>query len=197
MPTFIEEVRKEQIIETALSIIEERDDAAVSIGDIARKVGVSKGVITYYFKTKDVLIRHVIIRIIETAAAAILEEVEKKKTCRQKITAYVETLIKYWVKNRRDYQTILQLWSSITSPEERDKFNRNIVRATITYVSGLLREGNRAGEFHVTDIKETALAIQSSIDGVLVFWIFDDSVASIGKVTRKLLKNIDAMLGTE
>lgn len=194
MPTFIETARKAQIVEAALALIDEKGNAAISIGDISRKTGISKGNIAYYFKTKDEIIRHVLIKIVQQTATEITSKVEKKKSCREQITTYVSVLLKYWIKKRHGYECMIQLVFDLSRSEEKMKFNTNMLRGTVGYIHGVLEKGNQTGEFSVDDTKETAVMIHSFIDGVLLYWIMDDHLCNFNKVIKKVEKYVDSLL---
>ena len=54
------EERKQEIMEAAMMLFEEKGIQKTSISDIARKLNVAKGLIYYYFRSKDELIAYVI-----------------------------------------------------------------------------------------------------------------------------------------
>lgn len=194
MPTFIEEARKEQIIGAALELIDQKGNAAISIGDISRKTGISKGNIAYYFKTKNEIIRHVLIKIIQQTAIEITSKVEKKKSYREQISTYVSVLLEYWIKKRHGYECMIQLVFDLSKSEVKEKFNTNMLRATVGYIEDLLEKGNQAGEFSISDTRETALLIHSLIDGVLLYRIMDDRLCNYKKVIKKVRNYVDSLL---
>src|SRR5262245_15134882 len=46
-------IRKEQIVEAAVSVIAEQGIQNLSLSEIEKKVGMSRGQLTYYFKAKE------------------------------------------------------------------------------------------------------------------------------------------------
>ena len=54
------EVRKKEIIDVAMALFEENGIMKTSMNDIAKKMDVAKGLLYYYFKSKDELISEVI-----------------------------------------------------------------------------------------------------------------------------------------
>ena len=58
-PSFIEQARRAQIVECAIETIADLGFAQASLAQIAKRAGVSTGVISYYFAGKDELIREV------------------------------------------------------------------------------------------------------------------------------------------
>lgn len=53
-------VRKQEILETAMQIFEEKGIQKTSMSDIANKAGVAKGLLYYYFASKEALLNEVI-----------------------------------------------------------------------------------------------------------------------------------------
>src|SRR5437868_14750695 len=59
-PTFTEAARRTQIIECAIETLATLGYAQASLAQIAKRAGISKGVIVYYFSSKGVLFEQVI-----------------------------------------------------------------------------------------------------------------------------------------
>jgi TetR/AcrR family fatty acid metabolism transcriptional regulator len=65
--SFIEAARRAQIIECTIETIASLGHAQASLAQIAARAGISKGVISYYFGSKDALIDQVVAEIYEAA----------------------------------------------------------------------------------------------------------------------------------
>ena len=74
--SFIENARRAQIIECAINAIAELGYANASLAEIAKRAGVSKGVISYHFDGKRELMQQVINTVIEKAAAVMLPRID-------------------------------------------------------------------------------------------------------------------------
>jgi TetR/AcrR family fatty acid metabolism transcriptional regulator len=59
-PTFTETARRAQILRCAIEAIAESGYGRASLAEIARRAGVSKGVVSYYFASKDELLAQVV-----------------------------------------------------------------------------------------------------------------------------------------
>ena len=59
-PTFIEEARRRQIVETGIQTIASQGFSHASLAEIARKAGISKGVISYHFAGKEALVDEIL-----------------------------------------------------------------------------------------------------------------------------------------
>jgi AcrR family transcriptional regulator len=58
-------IRREQIVEAAVGIIAERGIQHLSLSEIETRVGMSRGQLTYYFKTKEAILLSVFDRLVE------------------------------------------------------------------------------------------------------------------------------------
>ena len=58
--TFTQVKRRDQLVECAIDAIVELGFQRASVAEVARRAGVSKGVVTYHFPAKEELIRAVV-----------------------------------------------------------------------------------------------------------------------------------------
>src|SRR5437016_9319851 len=58
-------IRREQIVEAAVAIIADRGLQHLSLSEIENKVGMSRGQLTYYFKTKEAILLAVFNRLLD------------------------------------------------------------------------------------------------------------------------------------
>jgi AcrR family transcriptional regulator len=61
----IASIRREQIVEAAVAIIAERGLPRLSLSEIENRIGMSRGQLTYYFKTKEAILLAVFDRLVE------------------------------------------------------------------------------------------------------------------------------------
>ena len=92
-PSFIETARRAQIIECAIDAIAELGFAQASLAQIAKRAGVSTGVILYYFAGKDDLIREVIAHVYATGRALIEPQVDAQTTARAALRRFIEASV--------------------------------------------------------------------------------------------------------
>ncbi|WP_158574080.1 TetR/AcrR family transcriptional regulator [Streptomyces triticagri] len=59
-PTFTETARRAQIVQAAITTVNELGYPRASLAEIARRAGVAKSAIVYYFASKDMLLLHVV-----------------------------------------------------------------------------------------------------------------------------------------
>jgi TetR/AcrR family transcriptional regulator, cholesterol catabolism regulator len=150
--------REEQLIEVAARIFHEQGYEAASLQEIADEVGLLKGSLYYYIKTKEDLLWAIVMRP-HVAAMALVDECSKMdapptERLRWFVASYASMLAKDKI-----FVTVYLSELDRLSPErltiirrERDRF--------ITFMVDLIEEGQRAGVFRTGGNSEVlALAI--------------------------------------
>src|SRR5471032_3229332 len=94
-PSFIEVARRAQIIECAIDAIAELGFAQASLAQIAKRAGVSTGVISYYFAGKDALIREVGSHVFTTGRGSIEPLVQQQSDARSALRTFIEASVTY------------------------------------------------------------------------------------------------------
>jgi AcrR family transcriptional regulator len=100
--TFIENARRQQIVDAAIDTIAEVGFAQASLARIAARIGISKGVISYHFAGKDDLIRQIVIEVVEAGRAYILPRVFAEPTGPARLRAYIESNLAF-MRDHRNY----------------------------------------------------------------------------------------------
>src|SRR5580698_1320640 len=107
--TFTETARRQQIVAAAIDTIADVGYAQASLGRIAERIGVSKGVISYHFAGKDDLIRQVVIEIFEAARAYIIPRVFAESTGPARLRTYIETNLAFMREHRNSMVAIIDI----------------------------------------------------------------------------------------
>src|SRR5579884_1596487 len=94
-PTFTEAARRAQLIECAIETIAQLGYAQASLAQIAKRAGISKSVITYYFSSKEELIKQVVKAILTDAASSIGPTIAAQPTARLRLHAYIQAHVDY------------------------------------------------------------------------------------------------------
>src|SRR6516225_5083408 len=88
--SFVEAARRAQIIDCAIDTIAELGFAKASVDQIARRVGVSKGVITYHFPNKEEIVDAIIEKAVSAGRAYIESHLEFMDAHRKLLIALLE-----------------------------------------------------------------------------------------------------------
>ena len=174
------DLRRDHMLRCALEVIAERGFPETRIADVADRAGTSPALVIYYFKTKDSLLTEAMrfaedswydlgarrMGVIDSAAER-LEEIVAM-TCLPQADAELPDSWALW----------LDLWAqSVRHPEVarvREEFDAHW-RDTI---AGVVRDGQRSGEFTDVDAGDFAISLSALLDGLAIQIALDDPVVS-------------------
>jgi len=165
--TFTSTARRAQFVAAAIDTIAEVGYARASLGRIAERVGVSKGVISYHFAGKDELVREVIADIAAKGAAFICERATAETTAPGWLRAWIESNLEFMAVHRSEMMAFFE----ITVGSRGDPAVSAAVAALPAGVAAALQEllaaGQASGEFRADfDPQAVATAILAVVDAV-------------------------------
>ena len=165
---------KVHLIRTTYDLIGEKG-LRVSLEEIAAKAEVSKGILLYYFKTKENLVLSTMEWVLSEVAERIRSALLRARTPEGKIRAMVDVIFLSPESNRWFYLAYLEL---IGQASRSQRFGR--LSATFrSIVNGLYAEVVRFGveqrRFYVQDVDEAALGMRALIDGLFLEWLQEEN----------------------
>jgi AcrR family transcriptional regulator len=165
------ELRRHQILATALEVIAERGYLETRIADIAKRAGISNGLVMYYFPTKVELL----IASDRWAEDLWHEEMQEALVDAATATDRLEGLIGIFIVGgptpmlQMDWSLRLDLWSQATRDPQIDHVHRENDcrwRATLTSV---IEDGIASKEFAlIGSLDNTVIALAAMFDGFAV-----------------------------
>jgi AcrR family transcriptional regulator len=188
-PSFIEEARRRQIVETAIRTIANRGYSQASLAEIAREAGISKGVISYHFEGKVELVQEILSRLLREPAEFIKRRVDARERAMDKLRAYVTANFEFMKTHRDHYLALVGLWESRDS-DTANRFSAEAYEPSRAYLSRILEAGEQAGEFRRLNHATVASVIQAAIDGVMLQWVFDDKALDLDTCRDQILEMV-------
>ncbi len=190
-PTLIEEVRRRQIVDTAIRTIATRGFANTTLNDIAEEAGVSTGVITYHFRNKDDLIEESIKKLFEAPNEYVIGRVNERGSYSDKLRTYIESTIRFMMDNRDHSVALIYSFSSISSQEERQRVIARHHAKIRKFLAKILQGGQEAGEFGKFDAALLAQVIFGGLEGLLTQWVLDPSAMDLERSSRELISMVE------
>lgn len=172
----VSEARKDQILDAATEIFNQKGFQQARMDDIAEESQLSKGALYWYFKSKD----EIIIAILDRLFQHEFKDLEKLRAERLSAT---ESL---WIFTERVIQDMnrmlgmipiayefiaLAFRSRVVQEAMRRYFNRYL-----TILVPLIERGIENGEFRAVDPTEVALAAGAIFEGTVLLWVYDRSL---------------------
>lgn len=192
--TLIEEVRRKQIIDTAIQAIAQEGFAQTTIAEIAKRAGVSTGVITYHFKNKDDLLEQCVRKLFESPNAYVIEKVDTQHTYTQKLKTFIEANIEFMLKNRSHSTAMVSSFGAFNSETARHRILARQYTKIRKYLTRILEGGKSKGEFRDFPTETMAQLIFGTLEGLMNQWVLSEkeidlplcSETLIDMVTREL-----------
>jgi TetR/AcrR family transcriptional regulator, fatty acid metabolism regulator protein len=166
--TFTETARRAQIVAAAVDTLAELGYAQTSLARIAERIGVSKGVISYHFASKEELLQAVFADVLARAGAYVRPRVEAESTARGMLRAMIESNVDFMGEYRRDMVALFEV--AVNTRRADSSPNPAVAemsRETASATTRLLASCQATGEFRADfDPRAMAIAIRAAIDAV-------------------------------
>ena len=143
------EERRNEIIETAGKLFEEKGYAQTQVQDIVNEIGVAKGLFYYYFKSKDEVMEELADRYADAIIDAVNKLIDKDISTFDKINRIFQIFIDSAEKKFGIFMGILNVKNGKT--HERIFFN--VGKKMVPLVTELILSGNDNGECNCSDPK--------------------------------------------
>lgn len=143
------EERRNEIIETAGKLFEEKGYEQTQVQDIVNEIGVAKGLFYYYFKSKDEVMEELADRYADAIIDAVNKLIDKDISTFDKIHCIFQIFIDSAEKKFGIFMGILNVKNGIT--HERIFFN--VGKKMVPLVTELILSGNDNGECNCSDPK--------------------------------------------
>ena len=141
------EERRNEIIETAGKLFEEKGYEQTQVQDIVNEIGVAKGLFYYYFKSKDEVMEELADRYADAIIDAVNKLIDKDIATFDKINRIFQIFIDSAEKKFGIFMGILNVKNGIT--HERIFFN--VGKKMVPLVTELILSGNDNGECNCSD----------------------------------------------
>lgn len=189
----LERRRKAQILETACRLLESDSHRALTLERVAREAGVSKGMVTYYFRNKDQLISEAIELWLERQHQALEAIVRSDAPLAERVKLLIQTALPSRSQLEREIQLQAEVWSfAKQAPQAREAIQQSYLgfrRAC----ERMLEVGVAEGYVTAPDARWLYLLLHALIDGVAVQLVVDESL-DIAEVRQRVFLLVDSLL---
>jgi AcrR family transcriptional regulator len=196
-PASAADLRREQLLEAALSVISERGFADTRIADVAVRADISPALVIYYFATRDQLLTEAIRLSEDRWYAEGTARIAAIKTAAKRLEELIamSCLPDTETDDQVSWVIWLDMWTQAARHPEvaavRQEFDDHW-RRTIT---DLVLEGQRDGEFATVDANDFAITLSSLLDGFAVQSALEDPVVNHERAFRLSMQYAAGQLG--
>lgn len=159
--SFIEKARRTQLIACTIETIATLGYGKASLSQIAQRAGVSKGVISYHFKSKDELIEQTAAAIFDAFGAFMGPQIEAEATPRKKLEVIIRSNLAFMQQHRQHLVALLEILSNARPlPTAMAETHQR----SLCDLEGFFRWGQEKGEFRAFSPSVMALVVRNAID---------------------------------
>jgi TetR/AcrR family fatty acid metabolism transcriptional regulator len=174
--TFTEAARRAQLIECAIETIATLGYAQTSLAHIAKRAGISKSMITYYFATKEELIEQVVKDTIKAAGSLIGPQIEASPTATTKLQTYLRSHLAYIAAHRMQMAALIDIVLNVRTKEGQLRYRPGSEQPQLQALEAMLRKGQAEGSLRDFDPHVMALSIRGAIDAAGRFFVADPTL---------------------
>ena len=193
----VADVRRDQMLSAAATLIAERGFSDTRIADVAERVGASPALVIYYFGTKDSLLTEAL-RWSERSFYAAAEEMLKST---ENLRDRLEVLLDWnLVADKQqdvagDWGLWFDLWAQAFRHPEVKKDRAELDAQWRDLIARVVQDGIDHGEIQKVDVHEFAVMWSSLLDGLVIQVSLDDPVVTAPLARRIALELADRELG--
>lgn len=160
----IEEIRRERIVEATVAVIAEMGYAKASLARIAKRAGISKGLISYHFRDKDDLMEQTLRTTYAAIVSAVIEAVDVTAPAPEILRAAVLYAAEYGQVHRHRFRALDQIVHNLRDADGRSRLTLADYEDRYSQLENLFRRGQAEGTFRTFDTRVMAVTYQSAMD---------------------------------
>ncbi len=193
-PTFTEAARRTQIIECAIETLATLGYAQASLAQIAKRAGISKGVIVYYFSSKEELFEQVIQAIYTEGARFLGPPIAVQPTATLMLRTYIQTNVEYIGTHRLQMLAIREIVLNFRPADGKLRSVLLKESSILDAIEAILRKGQQDGKFRAFDLQVMAITIRQAIDVVPRLLVVSEGVFLSEELASRLIIGVGMSL---
>jgi AcrR family transcriptional regulator len=166
-----EEERRLTLLKAAFREVAEKGFADVTLDDIARRAGVSKGVTLYYISSKEDLFRRLFGWLVDSIHARMREAVSERSDPVEKLRALVAITFPSPSKNRAFFRAFVDFCGLAARREGFREVTERFYRGCREIDGAIVEDGIRRGIFARREAASAASTVRAIFDGLMMQWL--------------------------
>lgn len=171
--------RKEEIIKAASNLFSQKSYHDVTMDQIAAEVGVAKGTIYLYFKSKENLYLGILEHTFETIESILEREIAKEDPAPQKLKKILRLIFQFYFQNMDVLRILTRDETRLI--REHFEFTEHWRHRRIKLYRKVLEKGIKEGSFRSANTELMALIIFGLVGSVMFFYPTDKNAGEIAE----------------
>ncbi len=179
-----EDQRREELIKATYFEVAEKGYSAVTLQDIAKRAGVSKGATLYYFATKEDLFLGALEWMVEHIHEKLHAAVKAVSDPVEKVRVMLNTVFCGAQEARQFFLAYSDFVSIGTRNKRFHDLNARFYQGCFQHDREIVEAGVQAGIFRPVNLEDACSMMRALVDGLMMQWFFS-SEATFGDYHRR------------
>lgn len=162
--SFIEEARRGQIVAATIGTIAEIGYAKASFVQIARRAGISPGLITYHFAKREELMKQVMLTVHSSMDQALTARTEDSESYCAALRGLIEGFVHYCAEHPSELIAIAQIAAAARDAEAARTWSEEQNASALAELEDMFREGQECGEFREFSPRVMAVTVMAAME---------------------------------
>jgi AcrR family transcriptional regulator len=184
----VSDERKDQILNAAEQVINQKGLDRTRMDDIAEQTGLSKGTLYLYFKSKDDLIIAILDRIFQGVFKQMDARKSNQLSAAEAISQFTEEAIRDYKYMLRILPVAYEFLALAFRNKTVQKALKQYIRVYMEVLVPIIQRGIDMGEFRHVDAQEVAIAAGAIYEGTVLLWVYDSSLVDLEKHIRSSIR---------
>ncbi len=167
-----EDQRREELIKATYYEVAEKGYSAVTLQDIARRAGVSKGSTLYYFATKEDLFLGALEWMVQQFDVRSGEAIAKVEDPIEQVKTLIGTIFANAQESRQFFLAYTDFVSIGTRNKRFHDLNAKFYDGCCGHNRTVIEAGIKTGVFRPVNIDEASAMMRALVDGLMLQWFF-------------------------
>lgn len=159
--------RREEVLAATCEMIAEVGFRNVRVSDVARRAGISTGVVHYYFGTKEQMLDDAFRYAVQQARQRSLASIQDVPSARDRLDAVLDVQLPTQDSDL-EWPLWLHLWAEALMRPPLQELNRASYENWIALIEGIILAGQASGEFRKVSAHDVTLQLLTMIDGLVI-----------------------------
>jgi len=165
--------RRSQILDAATKVIAKRGFTDARMDDIGQEAGISKGLLYWYFKSKDAVLEALVRRLFQPEMRAVADLPNQSGTARERLLGFADKSATEVAKIVRLVPITFEFYTLAFRNKAIRKVVNEFFAVYVESIKSVIEQGAKAGEFGTADPAQAAVTLAAVLEGVLLLWMFD------------------------
>ncbi len=177
-------LRRKQIVDATIRCLARDGYSGLTMKRVAREVGVSQGILHYYFRDKRAILVAALERVMEDLHRRVVREARGTRDPRQRLRALITACLSVAIEAREFWVVFVEFWGEMMHDRKLMSINADLYARIRELIGRIVGQGVRAERFRRVSPEYAGAIILALVDGLSLQLTFDPRAFTLAKAQR-------------